>query len=116
QYDSRYRLTALTQLDASSNLVASYTYTLNAKGQRIGAAEVKRAPGGSALATNIFGYTYDALGRLTTETNRFAQTNISGFSSIYTYDLVGNRVKRQVTTGGKTLTTTYVYDQNDRLL
>ena len=116
QYDDRYRLAGLAQLDAASNLLASYSYSLNAKGQRTAIQEIKRAAGSSALSTNTFAFAYDALGRLVGETNGFAQTNRYGFASQYTYDLAGNRLQRKVTVAGKTLTTSYAYDVNDRLL
>ena len=93
-----------------------YTYTLNARNQRTTAAEVKREAGTAVLATNFFAYGYDALGRLTAETNTFSQANLSGFYALYTYDLNGNRLTRQVTSGSQTLTTTYTYDLDDRLL
>jgi RHS repeat-associated protein len=115
QYDSRYRLTALTQLDASSNLLAAYSYTLDATGRRIAAREVKQAVSGQ-MNTNSFAFAFDALGRITAETNVFSGTNNYGFTALYSYDLAGNRLSRQVMVGSKALTTSYAYDVNDRLL
>ena len=116
QYDQMSRLTRLIQQDASSNLLASYTYTFNVKGQRTTITEIKPHSASGALETNFFAYGYDALGRLTAETNVFSFTNQSGFVAQYTYDLVGNRLSRQVSVGSSVLMTTYAYDANDRLL
>jgi RHS repeat-associated protein len=112
QYDDLDRLTVLTHSNAASGALTTYTYTRNANGLKTGVAELKSGVGVSPI-TNLFGHTYDALNRLVTETNRF---NTNGFNSRYTYDLVGNRLLREVTVGTRTLTTTYRYDANDRLL
>ncbi len=115
QYDDRSRLALLAHYDAATNLLASYRYTVNAIGQRTAVAEIKRQPGGG-FTTNLAAYVYDGLGRLLTETNSLVQSNRTGFSTQYGYDLAGNRIQRKVTVGGRTLTTTYAYDANDRLL
>jgi RHS repeat-associated protein len=56
-------------------------------------------------------YTYDALNRLTREEITDAAFGDQAFD--YTYDVVGNRLKRNDSMGGLT---TYIYDANDRLL
>ncbi len=113
-YDARDRLVSLVHTNASGSLLAAYTYTLDQAGRRVSAHEVIRRSSG-LLVTNHLTYTYDAAGRLTQEVAQpFGSTN--GYTASYSYDLVGNRLERRVTAGARTLTTTYAYDDNDRLL
>ncbi len=115
-YDLRNRLIGLEHQNALSNLVASYSYTLDLAGKKVGIVEIKPGSDEALGTTNTFLYTYDGAGRLTSETNFFTQTNRSGFSAQYSYDLAGNRVQRKIVAGNRALTTSYTYDANDRLL
>jgi len=61
------------------------------------------------LRHQSYGYTYDALNRLTSETLR------DGTLTEYTYDTVGNRLTKKVTIGGNVTTTNYSYDDANQL-
>ena len=116
QYEYDNWLTRLTHWDASSNALTSFSYAVNGKGLRTGVSEIKRQTAVDAFGTNSYAFVYDALDRLVAETNSYSATNQAGYSSHYTYDLVGNRLERQVQVGDAILTTSYTYDDNDRLL
>ncbi len=63
--------------------------------------------------TRTVSYGYDNLNRLTDETAAAAS---GGYDIDYAYDLVGNRLRRDVTIGGLVLTTAYdYYDGTDKL-
>ena len=81
---------------------------------RTNAIEIVTGSGG-AVHTNNIAYAYDALNRLVGEAAK-DRGDGSGYKASYVYDLVGNRLSRALTTAGKTLTTSYSYDANDRLL
>jgi RHS repeat-associated protein len=103
RYDTRDRLIH-TDTQKGSTLLFSADYTLDPNGNR---TEVKEQLG--ATPRTIL-YSYDALDRLSQE----FELNI-GFGKIdYSYDNVGNRTKRNRV--GSSDVTTYVYDNNDRLL
>jgi RHS repeat-associated protein len=89
--------------------IGSYHYALNTNGMRAGATEfISKTSGADEHAIT---YGYDALNRLETESVG-SQYNVA-----YTYDLVGNRKKRTVTTLNGVLETTYTYDPDtDRLM
>jgi choice-of-anchor A domain-containing protein/RHS repeat-associated protein len=99
-YDQNNRLITLKTYGKQSALVEQYDYILNAIGQR---TLIKELSGRSTA------YEYDDLGRLTKETITDA-TNGNRTTS-YTYDKVGNRLT-EVVDG---VTTTSVYDNNDRI-
>lgn len=113
-YDTVNRLTSLQHVGTNGAVLMSFAYQYNAMNLRTGATEVVQGPAG-LLHTNSIGYTYDSLGRLVSETAKDLGDG-NGYQAKYTYDLVGNRLKRALTTAGKTLTTYYAYDANDRLL
>ena len=92
----------------------SFAYQYNAANLRTNAIEIVTGSGGG-IHTNNISYAYDTLNRLVRETAKDLGDG-SGYQAIYTYDLVGNRLRRALTTAGKTLTTYYSYDANDRLL
>lgn len=113
-YDPLNRLSGLThyQSDQKTATISSFTYSLYADNMRAGAEE-------SMQETHTISYDYDALNRLTYETNYNAQSY--GYTSDYIYDIVGNRYQRQVEVTNQedsyTLTTTYVYNEkNDQLM
>jgi RHS repeat-associated protein len=85
--------------------LASYAQTLDPTGRRLSVAE----HGGRAVS-----YTYDALYRLMNESVSGDVAASGGGSVAYTYDAVGNRLSR-VSTLEAVLSSTSVYDANDRL-
>jgi len=106
RYDSLNRLTDVNIYDASQ-LVAHYKYALAPDGQRTGVTEVVDG------STTVVDWAYDALNRLIAEDYN-APDDANDFTHSYVYDLVGNRLERQVDNGPNT---TYSYDpNNDRLI
>ena len=106
QYDSLNRLTDVNIYDASE-LAVHYEYTLAPDGHRTGVTEVVDGN------TTVVDWTYDALNRLIAEDYN-APDDTNDFIHSYVYDLVGNRLERQVADGPNTL---YSYDpNNDRLI
>ncbi|MEE0265034.1 MAG: RHS repeat-associated core domain-containing protein, partial [Acutalibacteraceae bacterium] len=118
-YDSLNRLTKEKLVNANGDNVATYTYTLDQKGNRIKAVD----------DNTTTQYEYDKVNRLTKETVTQAGTSTV---TTYTYDKVGNRLTK-TTDGVKTdytynkynqllsektngLTTSYTYDANGNLL
>jgi RHS repeat-associated protein len=102
-YDSVNHLQSDTITNAASTVLASYTYTLSATGNRTGVTEAS----GRAIT-----WGYDSLYRLTGET-------ITGSASAngaigYTYDAVGNRLSRTSSVTGIAASTA-TYDANDRV-
>ena len=112
-YDALNRLAALTHQNAAHEVLADYRYALSADGRRTNVIERLRQPDGSYI-TNRLSYLYDTLNRLARESATVGTG--TAYTLDYQYDMVGNRLQRRVTTGGKTMTTAYLYDQNDRLL
>ncbi len=104
QYDDLNRLTTLTNA-ADGNTLSSFTYQYDYAGHRTHVVEVGvDGPG----VTRTISYGYDALYRLTSETDTVPGTTTT---TSYTYDLVGNRLAKTI---GNT-TNTYSYDARDRL-
>lgn len=102
-HDRRNRLTDL-HASKGGTLLHHYHYTLDASGLRT-KVEATDADG----ATTVVNYTYDFVKRLTNETQ--TRNGVLDFSGHYEYDRAGNRVLATV----NGITTTYVYDANDRL-
>ncbi len=101
-YDSRDRLTRVQHTAAGgAPVLAQFDYVYNAASRR---TQMTEAPAG-----RVVDYTYDALGRLLTETETIG-VNVN--THVYTYDAVGNRVTRD----RNGVVTSYTYDANDRLL
>jgi RHS repeat-associated protein len=103
RYDRRDRLTDLhTTLDGAT--LHRFVYTLDLSGLRthVDATEAD----GTLRATD---YTYDGVKRLIAETQRV--NGVVTFQASYVYDRTGNRISAAV----NGVTTTYVYDANDRL-
>ena len=114
--------------------LVSYTYDLLADGKRAGVIEhrdlITVDEGSTAQVvrdnTVTFDWEYDNLGRLVGESyatvgvitrNSTGVTLSDGYDATYEFDLVGNRLKKDVVGQGPTASsvTTYVYDDNDRL-
>ncbi len=96
-YDELNRLVSI-ETRLAGELVAGYSYTLGAAGNR---TELEELHTGRVVA-----YEYDALYRLTGESED------GGRAIAYTYDAMGNRLTRDDSVDGATA---YEYDENDRL-
>ncbi|MEO1245948.1 MAG: Ig-like domain-containing protein [Pseudomonadota bacterium] len=103
-YDPLYRLTELSHFDTIDVLMDRHTYTLGDNGNRLQHAE---------LNGRTVDYTYDDLYRLLTET--VTDPTLGNRSAGWTYDAVGNRLTQVETDASGTTTTTYTYDDNDRI-
>jgi RHS repeat-associated protein len=107
----------MTNRDAAGGTVLStFTYTRRVDGQITNVSETVNQPTGSPVVTTN-AYTYDALNRLTREV---VDTSTVGgdYTTDYTLDLVGNRVKK-LTTKPESNTnerTDATFDARDRLL
>lgn len=103
KHDRRNRL---VEVHTSRNgvLIHRYNYTLDPSGLRTQVDAVE-ADG----TTRITQYTYDFVKRLTSEIQ--TRNGVEELRATYEYDRVGNRTK--VVANG--VTTTYIYDANDRL-
>ena len=93
QYNALNRLTTVSHINSSTTTLGSYTYTLYADGMRAGVAETQMHPDVSTEDHTI-SYTYDNLNRITDES---AVSGSYGYDVDYDYDLVGNRLGREVT-------------------
>ncbi len=113
-YDQMNRLAGLQHVATNGAILTSFVYQYNAANMRTNAIEIVTGSDG-AVHTNNIAYAYDALNRLVGEAAK-DRGDGSGYQASYVYDLVGNRLSRALTTVGKTLTTYYSYDANDRLL
>jgi hypothetical protein len=58
-------------------------------------------------------YTYDNLNRVLTES---ASAASGSYYAEYTYDIVGNRVKRIISANGQCMQTDYEYNDQDQLV
>ncbi|KYC34733.1 hypothetical protein WA1_49275 [Scytonema hofmannii PCC 7110] len=103
-YDDLNRLESLENKKASGDIISSYTYTLDAGGNRTKVVEHN----GRTVE-----YTYDDLYRLTQE--KITDTVNGNRIKDYTYDKVGNRKTLKEAVNGVTTVTEYNYDNNDRL-
>ena len=98
-YDNLNRLTNLVHRNSEQTELASYAYTLAADGKRTRVTE---------LDGTVIKWEYDALNRLLTEDYN-APGDANDFTHTYVYDLVGNRLEKQVAGGDSTY---YSYDAN----
>jgi RHS repeat-associated protein len=107
-YNAVNRLTNLTNWQTSAKLtpLSSYSYELSADGQRTKATEVTEG------AETIISWQYDDLNRLIAEDYN-APGDVNDYGHEYVYDIVGNRLKRNVV--GNDPNTTYSYNDNDQL-
>jgi len=104
-------LTNLTHQAGTTDL-ATYSYMLNAGGQRTNAVEILLQENGTYL-TNTLSWQYDGLNRLTNEV-LVCSTSSASYTNSYSYDLAGNRVSK-VHAGNSPETITYQYNPNDEL-
>ncbi len=128
-YDALNRLTGIEQRRANdataTGLIASYAYTLNARGQKTQVVEISSAIAGAnsvSAITRTKTYTYNARNQLTQE----KVVTVAGSSTAtrqidYTYDAAGNQSQKvdaftaAGATTAQTTTTAYTVDANDRL-
>jgi len=89
-YDALNRLTDLRIYDSGESLLSHYQYTLAADGQRTSVTETVTGQG-----TTTVNWSYDALNRLIVEDYN-APGDANDYKHTYVYDLVGNRLERQV--------------------
>ena len=114
QYNEANQLTAVLHKKSDDAEIASFTYTLNAAGQRMQARERMVGVGSAAVTVErTVNYQYDEAGKLLQE--QIAQTAPAAFASTidYQYDAVGNRTRRSISHNGQV--TTYQYDTHDQL-
>ena len=109
-YDNLNRLINLSHHNAGHELLAEFAYTLAPTGQRTGVIE-KMRQANNALATTTIGYTYDQLNRLTQETSS-SDVPEATFSTDYTYDMVGNRIRKATSRNADGQAETIVYGYN----
>jgi len=119
EYDSLNRLTNISHMDTSQQVLSSFGYSITADGMRKAVCEQVKQPD-SSVENHYITYTYDNLNRLTQEQNYDNEQPLSGngYTAEYVYDLAGNRLQRTITVNGQSpsLTTTYDYnDSTDRL-
>lgn len=119
-YNDLYQLTDLVHYDGSiapANRIAEYNYTVRADGKKLSVDETYWD--GGAAKTSDFTWVYDDLGRLVEEIHDDDQDNSLDYHAFYTFDLTGNRLKKEVDTDLNTTideTTTYTYNNADQLL
>jgi RHS repeat-associated protein len=112
-YDVRNRLTSRLNQDGSGNTLSKFTYTRQLNGQIQTLNETVLQPNGTTVSTTA-GYTYDALNRLVHEQVLHGST--PEYTTDYTLDLVGNRVRKLTTRGDGTLERVDgTFDARDRL-
>jgi RHS repeat-associated protein len=107
-YNAVNRLTNLTNWQSSARVtpLSRYQYTLSPDGQRTKAIET------TAAGSTEIAWTYDDLNRLIAEDYN-APGDVNDYSHEYVYDIVGNRLERNVL--GSDPNTTYSYNDNDQL-
>ena len=116
-YDDLDRLTNLTTTTSGDVLLASYTYTLAKDGRRIHAVEVHQEVDGSYSERHIT-WIYDELDRLLKEQS----SDVSGerpeveYTTEYSYDLVGNRLRMETDNSENSRTVEYTYNDADQLI
>jgi RHS repeat-associated protein/uncharacterized repeat protein (TIGR01451 family) len=104
-YDADGRQTNVVHRTAGAGLICQYGYTLNAIGNRT--SMIETTPGNIVRTTS---YTYDVLDRLATVTYP------DGRLVSYACDSFGNRTNMVEVIAGVTNRTTYLYDNDSRLL
>ncbi|MGH3858088.1 RHS repeat-associated core domain-containing protein, partial [Actinokineospora sp.] len=109
---TRYELDALDRLDTVTSAAGVTDYESFRDGRL---ASVTYPGTGQAGQSGTAGaqHAYDASGRLATLRNTFAGASVSSYE--YRYDRNGNRVEQVEVNGAAAETTTYEYDDADRL-
>src|SRR5262249_11090563 len=114
-YDAASHLTNLSHVNGA-NTLASFAYTVDARGNRTGVVE-SQMQNPSGTDTHNIAYVYDNLARLTQAKQR--NGNVLGSGTLqreydYQYDVVGNRTQQAVTISGTT-TTNYTYNNANQM-
>ena len=104
-YDLLDRLTQIEHFDPLGAVVDRHSYTLGPNGNRLQHAE---------LQGRVVDFSYDDLYRLTEED--VTDPDIGDRLLSWTYDAVGNRFTQDRVDITGTTTTTYSFDENDRIL
>ncbi len=99
-YNADNQLITLVNKKADGSIMESYSYTYDADHNQISKTDAKGT-------TN---YTYDSLNRLQ------AVTEPLGKQTAYTFDKAGNRLTETVVQNQSTTTTSYTYNEQNRLL
>ena len=107
--------------DGNDILRSSYEYELDLFGNRVSSLEkINSGPNNTSVVTSSFDWVYDSLGRLVEEHFDEGDNGRSDldYTATYEFDLVGNRLTKQVDDG--TIASTdevfaYKYDRNNRL-
>jgi len=107
-YDDEGNLITLVTYDSAGDVFDSFTYVYddNSIGYKNQISKTETISGVSRGTTT---YEYDIQGRLTKVTNPDGSTNE------YTYDNAGNRLSKTATSSETVVTTTYTYDDENRL-
>lgn len=125
-YDAFARLVRVTNYAPDStptNLgdntkLSEYVYALGLTGRRESVTETRLESSGLYSMTAIH-WSYDNLDRLTSESVDLGNDGTTNRSTIYVYDLAGNRTTQYTDVNGDGVVDeaiTYSYDQNDRLV
>jgi RHS repeat-associated protein len=116
QYDPArgWLMDVTNRASAGGALLSDFTYTRRADGHIATVSETVKQPDGSSVTTSN-SYTYDADNRLKQEVVNTSATG-GDYTTDYTLDLVGNRVKKVTTNeGGAVQRTEGTFDARDRL-
>jgi len=108
-YNTCNRLTNVVNKSSTGSLLSEFNYAHYANGMRAG---VEEKTDSDANVDHYIGYSYDALDRLTYESNYDDPCTASayGYTAEYVYDLAGNRKYREVKVNGADINTEYIYD------
>ncbi|WP_347485268.1 RHS repeat-associated core domain-containing protein [Vandammella animalimorsus] len=112
QYTPDGHISQIRHQGSQGQTLAQFDYQHNRDGQRTQAKETIHSNGQTLQRT--IDWTYDPAGKLTQEHIQQTQPTAQTLTIAYQYDKVGNRTARTVS-GAIQQTTTYQYDQNDRL-
>ncbi|MFN9433819.1 MAG: RHS repeat domain-containing protein [Planctomycetota bacterium] len=114
-FDAMDRMDLMAHRRASDNAVlASYDYTYRADGKRTGLNESFST---TTARSNSYTWSYDNAGRLISEVLDSSDNSVDQTES-YVYDLVGNRMRKEVNKPATAFVDqvfAYNYDANDRL-
>jgi RHS repeat-associated protein len=114
-FDTMDRMNLMAHRRASDNAVlASYDYTYRADGKRTGLNESFST---TTARSNSYTWSYDNAGRLISEVLDSSDNSVDQTES-YVYDLVGNRMRKEVNkpaTAYVDQVFAYNYDANDRI-
>ena len=109
-YNPRNQLTTISHRIAAGALALGLSYQLDASGMRTGLDE-SNATGPTRSTT----WQYDGVKRLTQEAVTASAGNGDNRTTNWTYDAVGNRLTQAKVTASGSASTTYAYDNDDRL-